>query len=74
MSTNDCIPTLDISSLERAVDLACEELDRLRTINARLRAINADLLAALKNWQNYEKPLEERQNAAMAAIARAEGR
>jgi hypothetical protein len=54
--------------------LRARNSDRLRTINARLRAINADLLDALKNWQNYDLTLEERQNAAMAAIARAEGR
>jgi len=42
--------------------------------NARLIAAAPDLLAALKNFQNYDLTLEERQNAAIAAIAKAEGR
>lgn len=33
----------------------------------------ADLLFALKNWQNYEMTLEDRQNAAMRAITKVEG-
>jgi alkylhydroperoxidase family enzyme len=45
-----------------------------REYNARLIAAAPDLLAALKNWQNFDLPLAERQNAAMAAIQKAEGR
>lgn len=33
----------------------------------------ADLLFALKNWQNYDLTLEQRQNAATDAIRKAEG-
>lgn len=41
---------------------------------ARLLAAAPDLVAALRNWQNYEQTLERRQNAASAAIDKAEGR
>jgi len=39
---------------------------------ARLRAINAELLAALKGYQDYDVPLQQRQQAAMKAIQHAE--
>lgn len=35
-------------------------------------AASLDLLAALKNWQNFDMSLEQRQNVAMAAISKAE--
>jgi hypothetical protein len=38
------------------------------------RGVIADLLMALKNYQNYHMTLESRQNVAMAAISRAERR
>lgn len=38
-----------------------------------LRAQRDALVAALKNWQNFDLPLADRQNAARAAIAKAEG-
>lgn len=46
---------------------ACDEWDRLMDAAP-------DLLAALKNYQNYDLTLEARQNAAIAAIAKATGR
>ena len=42
--------------------------------NALLIAAAPDLLEALKDWQNYDLTLEARQNKAIAAIAKAEGR
>lgn len=51
-----------------------ESIERLARSLHTLCDVNAELLAALKNYQNYDLPLEQRQNAAMKAIARAEGR
>lgn len=54
--------------------IALGVLATYREEHKRLNEINAELLAALKDWQNFDLTLEERQNRAIAAIAKAEGR
>lgn len=65
----------DCAARCKTVD-ACGECSSCEaaTVIEQMADVIDDLVAALRGWQNYDLTLEQRQNAAMAAIAKAEGR
>jgi hypothetical protein len=62
----------DWSGLHQSVDNLSHQIDLLLSERAELIAQRDALLAALKHWQDFDRSLQDRQDAAIAAIARAE--
>lgn len=64
---------LNLSGLERSIDAACAEIDRLRAVNAELlaalKAVTRTLEPMLLEWSSDPDPVIV---AAEAAIAKAE--
>jgi len=67
------VVTAQVNRLAAKIDDACDELIRLQAVNSELQSVQVQLVAAVKTWQNYSFTFEQRLNATLAAIARAEG-